>query len=55
MTEQEQAKIVLSGRPDFEAIAAWVRPDSTVLDLGCGDGLLLKYLKHARNTRGYGI
>ena len=55
MTEHEQAKIVLSGRPDFEAIAAWVRPDSTVLDLGCGDGLLLKYLKHARNTRGYGI
>ncbi len=55
MTEHEQEKIVLSGRPDFEAIAAWVRPDSTVLDLGCGDGLLLKYLKHARNTRGYGI
>jgi len=55
VTEHEQAKIVLSGRPDFEAIAAWVRPDSTVLDLGCGDGLLLKYLKHARNTRGYGI
>ena len=55
MTEHEQAKIVLSGRPDFEAIAAWVRPDSTVLDLGCGDGLLLKYLKHARNIRGYGI
>jgi methionine biosynthesis protein MetW len=55
VTEHDQEKIVLSGRPDFEAIAAWVRPDSTVLDLGCGDGLLLKYLKHARNTRGYGI
>jgi len=55
VTEHDQEKIILSGRPDFEAIAAWVRPDSTVLDLGCGDGLLLKYLKHARNTRGYGI
>ena len=55
MTEHDQEKIALSGRPDFEAIAAWVRPDSTVLDLGCGDGLLLKYLKHARNIRGYGI
>jgi methionine biosynthesis protein MetW len=55
VTEYEQAKIALSGRPDFEAIAAWVRPDSTVLDLGCGDGLLLKYLMQTRNIRGYGI
>ena len=45
----------LSGRSDFQAIAAWVRPDSTVLDLGCGDGLLLKYLRQTRNARGYGI
>ena len=53
MTGQEQG--VLSGRSDFQAIAAWVRPDSTVLDLGCGDGTLLKYLKETRNARGYGI
>ena len=46
---------VLSARPDFKAIAGWVRPDSTVLDLGCGDGTLLKYLKETRNARGYGI
>jgi len=26
-----------------------------VLDLGCGDGSLLKYLKEARNAHGYGI
>jgi methionine biosynthesis protein MetW len=45
----------LSGRSDFQAIAAWVRPDSAVLDLGCGDGVLLKYLKETRNARGYGI
>src|SRR5260221_14610111 len=45
----------LSGRSDFQAIASWVRPDSTVLDLGCGDGTLLKYLKETRNARGYGI
>ena len=55
MTEHEQAKITLSSRPDFDAIAAWVRPHSSVLDLGCGDGLLLKYLKHARGIRGYGV
>jgi len=53
MTGHEEG--VLSGRSDFQAIAAWVRPDSTVLDLGCGDGTLLKYLKETRNARGYGI
>ena len=55
MTDSEQDRITLSGRADFEAIAAWVRPDSTVLDLGCGDGLLLRYLRQTRNARGYGI
>lgn len=50
-----QATGALSDRSDFQAIADWVRPDSTVLDLGCGDGLLLRYLKQTRNARGYGI
>jgi methionine biosynthesis protein MetW len=45
----------LSGRSDFQAIAAWVKPDSSVLDLGCGDGLLLKYLKETRGARGFGV
>jgi methionine biosynthesis protein MetW len=53
MTGPEQG--ALSDRSDFQAIASWVRPDSTVLDLGCGDGLLLKYLRQARNAQGYGI
>ena len=55
MTENEQARLTLSGRADFVAIAGWVPPDSTVLDLGCGDGLLLRYLKQTRSIRGYGI
>ncbi len=55
MTEQEQDRITLSGRLDFAAIASWVRPDSSVLDLGCGDGLLLRHLGQIRNARGYGI
>ena len=42
-------------RADFAAIAAWVRPGAKVLDLGCGDGSLLKYLAGTRNTRGYGV
>ncbi len=42
-------------RPDFAAIAQWIRPEATVLDLGCGDGQLLRYLRQTRRTRGYGI
>jgi len=42
-------------RPDFAAIAEWVRPESRVLDLGCGDGTLLRYLKRQRGIVGYGI
>ncbi|MFO1363029.1 MAG: methionine biosynthesis protein MetW [Burkholderiales bacterium] len=45
----------LAGRPDLAAIAAWVRPQASVLDLGCGDGLLLRHLAETRGARGYGV
>ena len=32
-------------RADLSIIQKWVKPGSLVLDLGCGDGKLLKYLK----------
>ena len=44
-----------NSRYDFPIIADWVAPNSKVLDLGCGDGELLNYLKKERNTTGYGI
>ena len=45
----------IAGRADLDAIAAWVAPGASVLDLGCGEGLLLKYLQQSRDVRGYGI
>jgi methionine biosynthesis protein MetW len=44
-----------ASRPDFAAIAASIPTGSSVLDLGCGDGSLLRYLKETRNVRGYGV
>ena len=42
-------------RKDFEAISHWIKPNSSVLDLGCGDGELLVHLKRSRHIIGYGI
>ena len=44
-----------ASRPDFAAIAAWIKPCSKVLDLGCGDGSLLRFLRDTRDARGYGV
>ncbi len=42
-------------RSDLRQIAAWVAPRTTVLDLGCGDGVLLAHLRDAKGCRGYGV
>jgi len=42
-------------RPDLEAIARWVATGSRVLDLGCGDGSLLKHLWDRHQAHGYGV
>ena len=42
-------------RADFTIIAGMVRPGTRVLDLGCGDGSLMKFLATARGVKGYGI
>ncbi len=46
---------LVTARPDFAAIGSWIPQDATVLDLGCGDGGLLRYLQDARKVRGYGV
>ena len=42
-------------RKDFDLISEWIEPNSRILDLGCGDGSLLKLLNSKRNVTGYGV
>jgi len=42
-------------RPDLAFIAHWVKPGAHVLDVGCGDGVMLDYLQSDRQCSGYGI
>ncbi len=42
-------------RADLAIIAEWIKADTKVLDLGCGDGTLLAYLREQRNVLGYGL
>ncbi len=45
----------MAKRLDFQTIRDWIDPGANVLDLGCGDGALLRYLRETRNTTGYGV
>ncbi|MEI7612527.1 MAG: methionine biosynthesis protein MetW [Betaproteobacteria bacterium] len=42
-------------RFDFAVIANWIPPGERVLDLGCGDGNLLRYLSETKDVQGYGV
>ncbi len=42
-------------RADLEIVADWVGAGDRVLDLGCGDGRLLRYLFDSRQATGYGL
>lgn len=44
-----------SQRADFDLIASWIQPGERVLDLGCGDGSLLRRLIDERGAKGYGV
>jgi methionine biosynthesis protein MetW len=42
-------------RVDLQLIADMIEPHSRVLDIGCGDGILLEYLVQSRHVDGRGI
>lgn len=42
-------------RADLDIIQDWIAPGSRVLDLGCGDGELLAWLRDNRQVTGYGL
>ncbi len=46
---------VESTRQINDSIHSWVKPNSRVLDLGCGDGRLLAQLQKDLDIRGYGL
>lgn len=43
------------GRRDFAIIGELVEPETRVLDLGCGEGELLAWLKEHKNVDGRGV
>lgn len=42
-------------RYDLKIIASWIKPESKILGLGCGEGDLLYWLKKEKNVRERGI
>ncbi len=45
----------LARRPDLTIISRWIRNGARILDLGCGDGVLLEHLRRTKAAEGYGI
>ncbi len=42
-------------RYDLQIISDWIEPNTKILDLGCGDGSLLKHLQASKGASGYGL
>ncbi|MFC3690915.1 methionine biosynthesis protein MetW [Chenggangzhangella methanolivorans] len=51
----EPEALAAAPRPDHLLVAEMVRPSSRVLDVGCGDGALLRLLAERRGVDGRGI
>jgi methionine biosynthesis protein MetW len=44
-----------NARPDLAFIAHWIKPGAHVLDVGCGDGVMMDYLQTGKSCTGYGL
>lgn len=42
-------------QPELDILQKWITPGSRVLDLGCGDGILLQSLSKSHQIEGYGL
>ena len=49
------SKLVEKRTVDMEIIGDWVEPNTRVLDLGCGPGVLLDYLVQTKKVSGVGV
>ncbi len=45
----------MSLRADLALMSRWIEPESSLLDLGCGDGVLLDTLTRHREVVGFGV
>lgn len=50
-----ETEILQNTRFDLQIIATWIKPNTQVLDLGCGNGDLLDYLRKHKQVKGTGI
>lgn len=55
MTPKSETAAQQLKRFDLQIIASWIKPGTRVLDLGCGGGDLLLYLKKHKDVNGIGI
>ena len=54
-TSQTAGELSISARPDYAMIAELIEPGSRVLDLGCGEGELLAWLRDKKDICGRGV
>ncbi len=47
--------LLFDQRPELLVLSRWVDFGDRVLDLGCGNGVLLRYLQKQKAVRGYGL